>query len=157
MKIYWMSVITLIILLVTSCETDHIKPSEDKDWIKKVQTEEEPELMDALANIGIKSTSGGRTATTSFGELNLAKAIKVVDTENDAIRYSLKLESGKNNRILENLVVAKKKNKTIVYLIQMEADVEWLLEHRGKRSLESFTGVARQLDLERTVLAEENI
>lgn len=153
---YLMSVVTLIILLVTSCETDHIKPTQN-EWIKKIQVEDEPELIDALENIGIKNNSGGRTATTSFGELNLTEAIKVVDTDNDAIRYSLKLEpNGKNKLIFENLVVSNKDDRTLIYILQIESDVDWLL-NKSNRSLESFTGVVRQLDLSRTVMAEQNI
>jgi hypothetical protein len=156
MKIDLNRIAALLLIAVVSCnEPDIPAPLKKKDWIEKIKVKDEEQLLSALNSLGVKRSSSGRTASTNFGELNVDEALKVLDTANHATRYSLSLKPRTNRFVYENLVISRKDDGTThTYIMQLEPDFSWL---RKNENLESFTGFARQLDLDRKVLIEKQI
>jgi hypothetical protein len=149
-------IITLLICLTIaySCE----EPMEINAGGQKVTLEEidpllDDHLMNLLPSVANGNITNGRSLESELGEIDLSKAIKVVNPFDTITRYTLRFMD-ESLLGFENLIIKESNQGVTSYILRYEPDVDWLTEHAGVFENRSFTGRLIIKNMSRSNIAE---
>jgi hypothetical protein len=158
MKKFFYLASVLFLIILSGCDNEEInpkKPEEEFEWYQKIKVNEDSRLLELLGSINSEvSYSGAKQMNTDFGNIDLSEATKVIDTARNTTRYALSLKETSNLIFFENLIIKDSQEGVSAYILQYEPQVAWALANLKDLNLSDYTGIIRQLDLQRNVLAE---
>ncbi len=124
-------------------------PEEPKVTLAEIDPIKDIDLMRLLPSV-IKS---GRSLETEHGEIDLSKAIKVVNPFDTITRYTLRFID-ENSLAFENLIIKETNQGVTSYILKYEPDVNWMISRGGIFENKTFTGKIKVIYLDGTAKAE---
>ncbi|PHR68964.1 MAG: hypothetical protein COA67_11845 [Lutibacter sp.] len=149
-------------LIIISCKDETIKivnieeQEHINNAIKHLTIDELPQLEKVLTAISTGQTS--KTASTTFGDLNLSDIIEYVNDDGKE-SYTFKIENPTNIESpleFENLHLIKLPNEEgyLAFILRWKPNFEWYSENNYSFQLYNFTGTVDRFDLEYNFLKE---
>jgi hypothetical protein len=156
---YFTPYLIFLLLFEVGCTDNEIKPEkETKNFIEVIDVQKDKELLGLIGELYNKRNNpSGRTLNTSFGEINLGKALKLNDTIFNRTRYTLGLIPTGNDFIFENVIISVREEGVFHYILQYAPEKEWLLKNPNNPDWSKFTGKITQLDFDRNIVAEAQV
>jgi hypothetical protein len=150
--------VLLLLILAVSCTDTDIRPKKVKEFIQTINVQGDKELLDLIGELyNKKRKTSGRTLNTSFGQINLDKALKLNDTVFNRTRYTLGLMPTTTDFVFENVIISVREEGVFHYILQYAPEREWLLKNPSNPDWSKFTGKITQLDFERNVVVEASV
>jgi len=151
--------ILLLLVCGLSCTDADLRPKKEvKKFIESISVQDDKELLTLIGELyNKKNKPSGRTLGTSFGEINLDKALKLNDTVFNRTRYTLGLVPTTDNFVFENIVISVREEGVFHYILRYAPDKEWLFRSPIDQNWSQYTGKITQLDFEGNIVVEATL
>lgn len=163
LKTYFKFFIFTFILTIISCKEDVLENNLEETSIeehiistKHLTIDDLPDLEAVIIGVSVNRTS--KTASTTFGDLNLSDIIEYVN-EDGKETYTFKIENSENVEDpieFENLHLINLPDDEgyLAYILKWEPDLEWYAENNYQFNLYDFTGKQTHYDLNYSLIKE---